>query len=256
MQIIRALTWGIDYKAVTPSANPMKEYEGNASIISLTPAQFYEILQDADSLKKLCTFRIVLIGGGMLSQNLMQKAQDLPIQIFETYGMTETYSHIALREIGKDDGFRTLGDIQLRIDDRGCLAVCGSITEENWLQTNDLAEIKNGMLYITGRWDNIINSGGIKIQPEKVENAIYRQLQLPADSIVALKMHDDKYGDKLVLAYRTDLLANAPKIDKVVFDMAYEKPKSCIPMQSFVFSNSKINRQATAAALQIGTKQK
>ena len=100
----------------------------------------------------------------------------LAVPVYHTYGMTETATHIALRRLNgpeRSDAFVPLPGVELALDDRGCLAIRGAVTAGAWLQTNDIVDLRSdGSFVWLGRWDNVINTGGIKVQIEQVEAAV------------------------------------------------------------------------------------
>ena len=87
--------------------------------------------------------------------------------------MTETASHVAIKTIG-EDYYSTMGDLEINIDERGCLKLRGTITNNKFIQTNDIVEIKKNKFKWIGRADWVINSGGVKIFPENLERRINR----------------------------------------------------------------------------------
>ncbi len=122
----------------------------------------------------------ILTGGGPVSPALLAQLQVIRAPIYHTYGMTETVSHIALRQLNGPQAsaaFRPLLGVKLGIDERHCLNICADVTQEQVVQTNDLVDLRADHSFIwLGRWDNVINSGGVKVQVEKVENALAQVL--------------------------------------------------------------------------------
>jgi O-succinylbenzoic acid--CoA ligase len=118
----------------------------------------------------------VLIGGAPISTALAQQLQVVTAPLYHTYGMTETVSHIALRRLNgarRRDDFVPFAGVQLGLDERGCLHITSALTRGETVQTNDLVDLRaDGTFRWLGRVDNVINSGGVKVQTEKVESAI------------------------------------------------------------------------------------
>ena len=116
------------------------------------------------------------MGGAPVNSALLAQIQHLSVPVFSTYGMTETVSHIALRKlngIGASETYMLLEGVEADTDERNCLRLRGAVTNHEWIQTNDVVVFDNKTHFqIIGRADNIINSGGVKIQLEKVERAI------------------------------------------------------------------------------------
>ncbi len=121
------------------------------------------------------------MGGAPVSRELEQKLATLRVPVFSTYGMTETVSHIALRKLNgspKDDYYKTLPGVSIAVDERGCLKIQSPVTAHQWIQTNDRVEIKGNDSFLwLGRADLVINSGGLKIQPEKLERQFEEVLE-------------------------------------------------------------------------------
>ena len=120
--------------------------------------------------------KAILVGGGPIGPALEAAIRRLSVPVYHTYGMTETATHIALRRLNgaeASSAFVPLPRVELSVDDRGCLAIRGPMTADATLQTNDLVELRpDGSFLWLGRWDNVINSGGVKVQVEAVEQAI------------------------------------------------------------------------------------
>jgi o-succinylbenzoate---CoA ligase len=134
--------------------------------------------------------------------------------IFHTYGMTETVSHIALRRLSErqDQFFTVLEDIEIRTDERECLVIKAAITNNEWIFTNDRAEIiSNNKLNILGRIDNVINTGGIKIQAEELErkiDMIFQENTIP-NAFYITSLPDEKLGNKIVLVVEGNILVES-----------------------------------------------
>lgn len=186
-----------------PSSNPLKNLKEHIDLLSLVPYQISEILEK--NPEKFNLVDCVLIGGAHLSSYI---AKDLTkfkrTRFYQTFGMTETASHIALKKVGTR--FYTLiGDTQIEVDDRSCLRIKGSVTNEEWVQTNDVVRIKENTFEWFGRADFVINSGGVKLHPETIEGRISDHFTSGAFAITA-KM-DEKLGEKAVLVSTTKLLS-------------------------------------------------
>jgi non-ribosomal peptide synthetase component F len=168
MMLVRGLVVGMPMTLVTPSANPLAAAPAGArfAFTAVVPLQL-ETLLAADNptvRSQLAGMKAILVGGGPLSPALTAAAQTCPSPIYHTYGMTETITHIALRRVnGADagDAFTPLPGVHLRLDDRGCLAICGPMTAGAWVQSNDVVELlADNTFRWLGRSDNVINSGG------------------------------------------------------------------------------------------------
>ena len=225
MQLVRSKVWNVPITAVEPVLNPLLNYTGQASIISVTPQQLHEILSDPQSLHSLNAFRIVLIGGGALSEQTSAALGNLKPTFYETYGMTETCSHIALRNVKTDKYFRVLPEIEIARANDETLRIRGSVTDNEWIQTHDRVEIHAEGLRFLGRIDNTINTGGIKIQAEWLENEIINHFHLPLNSIAITSLSDAVLGDKIALVIDKNTVSNAIQLDFGFLSKSYSKPR-------------------------------
>jgi O-succinylbenzoic acid--CoA ligase len=187
MMLVRGLVVGMPMTLVTPGANPLATAPAGAhfAFTAVVPLQLEAMLADDTPAMcgQLAGMKAILVGGGPLSPALAAAAQTCPAPIYHTYGMTETVTHVALRRVNgaaASEWFTPLPGVALRVDERGCLAIAGPMTQHAWVQTNDLAELRgDGAFRWLGRFDNVINTGGVKVQVETVEAAI-AGLGLPA----------------------------------------------------------------------------
>ena len=249
MQLFRSEIWNIPIDVAEPVANPLQNYTGNASIISLTPMQLSHIWFNEDSRKALMKFRIVLLGGAGISATLEKEIADFEKPMFyHTYGMTETYSHVALRKLG-EPGFRFLLPTIASVNESGCLQFSNSITENRILKTNDIAIFaKDGSFSFMGRSDNVINSGGIKISAEAVEAIIQAHYGLTEGTFFCVGVPDEVLGEKLVLIILQGI--EAPDLQKIPFEPSYLRPKEIIVAEKFLFTETdKLRRKETLALI-------
>lgn len=246
MQIFRSLVWDIPIEITTPSGNPLINYTGKASIISLTPMQLGNILSDKQQRESLTAFRIVLLGGGSLNDEMERKLTEIKgPAFFHTYGMTETYSHVALKKTGRDKAFRFIYPTEFSLNDNRCLKFKNEITENEWLQTNDLASINaDGTFNLLGRFDDVVNSGGIKINPRDVESIISEQTGLDENDFFCAGLPDSLLGELLVLILRQGI--TPPDLEKIQFNPAYLKPRKIFGCKEFQYTDTgKLRRKAT-----------
>ena len=199
MMVARAMVGGLNLQLVEPSGRPLKEWNDPVRFAAMVPLQVYESLEHGDSLTSIST---LLVGGGEIPAALRRMLERIsPTEIYESFAMTETYTHFAVRKIVKDkteSRFQLLPGTKIGLDARGCLVVdMPGITEEPVI-TNDLVEISNegnGFKWL-GRYDHVIKSGGIKIIPELLEQKIGQQLGY--DCLV-IPEPDPRLGARLVL---------------------------------------------------------
>lgn len=179
MMLVRGLECGLHLTIVDPVSRPLLPLSPSArfDFTAMVPLQLQETLNGAPhEFEILDAMHGVLIGGGPVSQALAMQLQRVSAPLYHTYGMTETVSHIALRRLnGREhsDRFVPFDGVDLQLDDRGCLAITSALTRGETLYTNDLVDLHpDGSFVWLGRIDNVINSGGVKVQIEKVETAL------------------------------------------------------------------------------------
>lgn len=250
MMLVRAIERKMLVNILKPSSKPLIELNTNIDFCAMTP------LQVENSLEKIHFIKNLIIGGAQVSENLKSKlSQTLSKtnytgQIFETYGMSETLSHIALKEIYPNvaEYFTVLDGVDIAQDERGCLIINASNLTSETLQTNDIVELKGGKHFkFLGRTDFIINSGGVKIFPEILENFLKKEIAKVGFycELIYTGIEDEILGQKLVLFIegKDDLkLINA--IDNVQFEQKFHRPKEIIFLEQFPRSeNGKILRK-------------
>lgn len=247
MMIVRAIVLGLELDMVEPAALPLIDYEKDYAFCAFTPMQLKNF---AKYLKRIKT---VIVGGGQVSNPIKESIQDKKPHIYETYGMTETVSHIAVKKLNNFTGteveayFNTLPYIKVSKDDRGCLVIDAPLLSQDQIVTNDLVEIHSETSFEwLGRFDNVINSGGIKLFPEVIEKKL--QSKIEEEFFIAGKP-DDTLGEKLVLVLEGD----TNSLDTSIFDEldTYEKPKEIIAVSKFEETSSgKIHRKRTLEKIQ------
>ena len=202
MMVVRALTCGMRLVSVEPKGCP--EWEGTVDLAAMVPLQVWNLLQQAP--ERLRQIRHLLIGGGAINDELAEALKDFPNHVWSTYGMTETLSHIALRRLNgpeRSDWYTPFEGVTVSLSDEGCLVIDAPAVHDGPLVTNDIAELStfNSQLSthqfrILGRKDNVICSGGIKIQIEEVERLLRPHLTVP---FMITKAPDTKLGEQVVL---------------------------------------------------------
>lgn len=246
MQLVRSRVWNIPVRVAEPSSNPLMN-DAPGSLISLTTHQLYTIISNGDSKKKLNQYRIVIIGGGDLQPSLEVQLKDLNPTFCHSYGMTETCSHIALRNIKTERWFYPLPGVEIMQGKTGCLMIRGLVTDGVWIETNDIAEVAKNKFRIIGRADFVINSGGIKIHPEQVENMIYKALNLPENCLLVHGVKDDKTGEKPVLFVNRKMVQKVD-LSEIKFPEKYWCPVKIYYLDEFRFlASGKVDRMGTVA---------
>lgn len=206
MMVVRALHGGLDLVLTEPSSRPLRDLEGRVDFAAMVPLQIEDTLKYSDSLHKVLK---LIIGGGEVHPETREILSGLSApEVYESFGMTETYTHFALKRINgltPDSAFRVLEGVRVGLDPRACLQLEIPGITSTPLITNDLVEISStgNKFSWLGRFDNLINSGGIKIIPELLEVQVKEILDLEC---LVLSEPDRKLGNSLVLmlVYRGD----------------------------------------------------
>jgi len=236
MMIVRSIILGLELDIMVPKSHlddvlPQKIYD----FVAIVP------LQAENSLDKLHQFKKVIIGGAKVSDDLALKLKNIKSDIYETYGMTETITHIAAKKIGEEI-FTILENVSISSDDRDCLVIDVPNISDEKVVTNDIVEILNDKQFKwIGRYDNVINSGGIKLFPEQIEAKLASKI---SKRFFITDLHDDVLGSKLVLV----LEGQNEEIDTTIFDALdkFEKPKEVLFVPKFVETETKkVNRIIT-----------
>ena len=219
MVVVRSIERHLHLISVSPSGHPLKDIDlkdvngkgvnGEITFAAMVPMQVYNTLQVPEERERLTHVRHLIIGGGAIDASLEKELRSLPgnIAIWSTYGMTETLSHIALRRINGDEAsewYQPFDSVKISQTDEGCLVIDAPLVCAETLVTNDIVEIEPYIynkveklrFRIKGRKDNVICSGGIKIQIEEVEALLKPHLEKP---FMIAKKKDEKFGEIAVL---------------------------------------------------------
>ncbi len=203
MMVVRALERSLRLVSVPPSGHPLAHEAASSQVFdfaAMVPLQVYNSLQVPAERSRLMQIRQLIIGGGAIDDALAEALRDFPHAVWSTYGMTETLSHIALRRLNgpeASDCYTPFPSVRLSLSADGCLIIEAPAVCDGPLQTNDIAELlPDGRFRILGRKDNVICSGGIKIQIEEVERQLRPHLQSP---FLITRRPDSKFGEVCVL---------------------------------------------------------
>ena len=165
----------------------------------MVPLQVYNTLQVPEERERLKKIKHLIIGGGAIDDSMAAELKDFPNHIWSTYGMTETLSHIALRRLNGPEAsewYTPFPSVHLSLSDEGCLIIDAPEVCPEPLITNDIAELSTRQFRILGRKDNVICSGGLKIQAEELERQLRPHMSAP---FVISKRADEKFGEVVVL---------------------------------------------------------
>lgn len=254
MMVVRAIVGHMNLITVDPSTNFDFLNEETYNFGAFVPNQVIKILEQPSGEQKLQRIRNLLIGGSAVSTQLEEQLSGLNSRIVSTYGMTETASHIAIRELSgklKSEFYQCLSDISVSLQGNGCLQIHLPEFSEP-MNTNDLAELASNKAFrILGRADSVIISGGIKYSPEAIEKKIEK---LIAQNFVIASLPDNKLGEKIVLViegYPFETGSLQEKIEAIL--PAFERPKAILFLSKFSLTQSgKIKRAEIRDLIRIG----
>lgn len=214
MMIVRAIISQANLWMITPTASPDTTIIPTIDMMAVVPSQVIAMLENPEKLYRV---RNLLIGGAPLPAAIESRLATLPLNSYITYGMTETCSHIALRRVGDMPVYRALDDITFSTDNRSCLIINSSSRTFRSLVTNDIVELVDSHNFRwLGRYDNVINSGGIKVYPEQIERKIASLIPAGLHYYVSSEPHH-KWGNVPILIiergdYDTEELLSAVRL--------------------------------------------
>ena len=255
MMVVRSIERKLRLFSVKPSGHPLsdesltKMVEMDFDFVAMVPMQVYNTLQVPQERERLSRIKHLIIGGGAIDDALAEELRSLPGAVWSTYGMTETRSHIALRRLNGEEAsewYQPFDSVGVSLNSDGCLVIDAPLVCSEPLVTNDIAEIKQQetsshssdassslktssphvLFRIKGRKDNVICSGGIKIQIEEVENLLRQHLDAP---FLLAKKKDEKFGEIAVLVTESGDLEGVEAICRQVL------PKYWVPRQYLHF---------------------
>lgn len=210
MMVVRSIVSDLRLTCVEPAGHPFSllrdEPRVDFDLVAMVPMQVYNTLRVPAERERLMRVGNLIIGGGAVDEAMAAELRDFPNAVWSTYGMTETLSHIALRRLsGPDAGewYTPFASVRVSINSGGCLVVDAPEVCEEVLVTNDLAELApDGRRFrIIGRADNVICSGGVKIQIEEVERRLKPHLPFP---FAITRRKDSRFGEIVVLLMQSD----------------------------------------------------
>ncbi len=266
MMLVRGLVLNLELTVVEPASNPFESINTQIENIApfdftaLVPLQLQTILNsNANYVSLLNKMKAILLGGAPISLTLSRQLKKVTAPVYQTFGMTETVSHIALRRLNGGEAserYQVLPGVEIGQDPRGCLTIKSVVTNNRQIVTNDIVDIKTGESFVwSGRIDNVINTGGVKVQAEKVERAIEEALleieggKFAEAAFFVGPLPDEKYGQVVIAVFEGSDVSNAlmesfrnrlpKKLNK------YEVPKRFQILKCFIRTPSgKINKLA------------
>jgi O-succinylbenzoic acid--CoA ligase len=244
MMIVRSIVRNLELYVVDISSNPLKIIDFQIDFIAMVPLQLEKTLELNSS--KLKSIRNCIIGGGDISFRLKNKLVEKGITVYHTFGMTETISHIAMRKVGliNEECFQAIGINYFSVED-DCLIIHSPLLDSSSLKTNDIVQLVDNKKFIwKGRADFVINSGGVKIHPEEVEEKLSKFIDAPF--FITYK-EDELYGQIVILIIETETETEF-ELNSQFRDVLskYEIPKEIYFLKEFERTDSgKINRLKT-----------
>ena len=250
MMLVRAIERKLKIIISVPSSTP--EISENVEFCAMTP------LQVQNSLDKIHFIKNLIIGGAAVSEKLKsQISRELSTiyhqpstNIYETYGMSETLSHIALKQISpvQENYFTIFNDVEISVDERNCLKIFAPKLNPEILQTNDIVELMHfdstqcdkKQFKFLGRFDNVINSGGVKIFAEELESLVKKHIDR---DLVFLGKPDETLGEKLILVIEDELFSEGCQSERsrrlkseilnLKFENKFHSPKEILFLEKF-----------------------
>lgn len=243
MMLVRALTLGWHIYLKPPTSTPL---EGNQryDFAAMVP------LQVANSLPHLNKVKKIIIGGAPISKALLEQLQSITAECFMTYGMTETCTHIAIKPLNttKSELFETLPNITISQDERSCLVIMAPNISNDSVTTNDIVKLdSNKSFQWIGRFDTIINSGGVKLFPEQIEQKLSRLIK---QRFFVTGIPDEFLGEKLILVIESETVFVVDNSELEALLLKYEIPKKVMFLSKFNETpTGKIHRSETLKLL-------
>ncbi|CAM1364784.1 O-succinylbenzoic acid--CoA ligase [Tenacibaculum sediminilitoris] len=246
MMLVRALALGWRLDVVEVVSNPLKGTDTVYDFSAMVPLQLRSSLGDIDKIKKL------IVGGGVVGNDLIEAIQNKSTEIYATYGMTETITHIAVKKLNnvisndsEKPHYKALPNVQLSQDNRNCLVINAPKVAEEKIITNDVIRlISDTEFEWLGRYDNVINSGGVKLHSEKIEEKLSKII---SNRFFVTGINDKKLGEKLILIVegeKNDVISN--EVKNLLGLTKYEIPKAIYFVGKFIVTETKkIQRKET-----------
>ncbi|WP_055444638.1 AMP-binding protein [Lacinutrix himadriensis] len=253
MMLVRAMILGLELDITEPTSQPVFDYEQHYDFCAMVPLQLQKVKAYCNNIKTL------IVGGAAVSSSLKEAIQGIKTNVFETYGMTETITHIAVKKINnfkietechaelvEASHFKTLPNIHISQDERNCLVIEAPKLSETKIITNDVVKLHSETSFEwLGRYDNVVNSGGVKLFPEQIEAKLESKM---STRFFITKEKEETLGECIILVVES----KSNTVDASVFSglTKFEIPKKIYSVEKFIESaNGKILRQQTLKSL-------
>jgi len=262
MMLVRALVLGWELDITTTDSHPLKGLSKTYDFSAMVPLQVYNSIDELYHVKKL------IVGGGAVSIDLQKMIDAAETEVYATYGMTETITHVAVKKLtnfghavpnpreNSASHYDILPNIKISKDSRGCLVIDAPKISDETINTNDLVEmISETEFNWLGRYDTVINSGGIKLIPEQIERKLSEVIE---NRFFVTGMADAILGERLLLILEQDVTSSdsdahqncIEKISNLKSLSKFEVPKEIYFIEKFIETETKkINRTKTLEKL-------
>lgn len=254
MMVVRALERGLKLIDIPPSGHPFADIARQSvslAFAAIVPLQLYNTLLVEEEREALMNTRHVIVGGGAVSHEVEKQLRFFPNAVWSTYGMTETLSHIAMRRLSGESAsewYTPMPGVSLTQDQDGCLVINAPALNPETLKTNDIVLLRpDGRFRILGRRDNVICSGGVKLQIEEIEQELMQYLSSP---FIITKAADEKFGEIVVLLTEGNTLQAESEIPEM--RNRFSKPKKIFHIDKI--PQTETGKPARAAAMEIASK--
>lgn len=252
MMLVRAMVLGLRLTCIAPTAFPLEGTDDCFDFAAMVPLQLRNSIGNIDGIRSL------IVGGAPFSEDLKKSVAQKSTCIFETYGMTETVTHVAVKQINhlkEESGYRehlfqAVPNVKFSVDNRGCLQIDAPKVSDTLVVTNDIVDLISATAFKwLGRFDNVINSGGVKLMPEQIEGQLSK---LISQRFFVAGIPDERLGQKLVLLIEGNVgmdelkerIASQTELSK------YQIPKNIFLVPEFVETqNGKIHRNKTVSLI-------
>ena len=248
MMLVRALTLGWDLDVIESTSNPLKEITKEYDFSAMVPLQLRNSISKIDQIKTL------IVGGGVVSRDLEKAIQTVDTKCYATYGMTETSTHVAVKKLNKftqlelesESAYKTLPDVTVSKDKRSCLVIHAPKISDVNIITNDIVQVVSKTEFNwKGRLDHVINSGGVKLHPEEIEQKLSHTIH---SRFFTAGIPDEILGEKCILVIEGENHQITKKHFSKLF--RFEIPKEIFFIPKFIETESgKIQRFKTLELL-------
>ncbi len=239
MMLVRAMIAGWDIYPVAPGKNPLENIAMDFDFSAMVPYQVFHSFSQLNQIKKL------IVGGGAVPVALEENLQKLDTSVFATYGMTETISHVAVRSLNgefKSSIFKGMAGIEFSRNDQDCLEINAPKISHDLVITRDIIELLSPTTFrFLGRLDNVINTGGIKVYPESIEEKLSQVLN---QNFFITSEKDDALGERVILIVEGDSIDNSTFSPYFSVLSKYELPKKIYFLPELIYTETgKIKRE-------------